>query len=185
LRNKELLDLLSKKAMIDGLTGLWNRRYFDQRLKEELAYAQRQGGTLSCIMVDIDHFKLINDAHGHGFGDLVLKQMGDVLQRLSRSEDVPCRYGGEEFAVLARGSDAAMAMLFADRLRLGIAENTSNQGAISVSVTASLGISDLSGGSEGLVNRADQALYQSKQDGRNRATAFTAAQANASATAAA
>jgi two-component system cell cycle response regulator len=173
LRNKELLDLLSKKAMIDGLTGLYNRGYLNQRLKEELAHVKRHNRPLSCIMLDIDHFKSINDTHGHGFGDVVLKGVGGLLQQLSRSEDIPCRYGGEEFAILARETDGAAAMVFAERLRAGIEASTFNRGPISVSVTCSLGVCDSC--DDNIVELADRALYQSKRNGRNRATLFDAA----------
>jgi two-component system cell cycle response regulator len=172
LRNKELLDLLSKKAMIDGLTGLYNRGYLNQRLVEEQAYVKRHGDPLSFVMLDVDHFKSINDAHGHGFGDAVLKEIAGVLQQLCRAEDIPCRYGGEEFGILARNTNATAALLFAERLRAGIEASTFTRGAISVSVTCSLGVADSCGGVEGVVDRADQALYESKRDGRNRVTLF-------------
>ena len=170
LRNKELLDLLSKKAMIDGLTGLWNRAYMDQRLVEELANVRRHSQPLSCIMIDVDHFKSINDTHGHGFGDLVLKGMGKLLQQVGRSEDVICRYGGEEFAIIARDTDGSSAMSFAERLRAGVQASVFTRGPISTSVTCSFGVAESYDGNADIVERADQALYESKRSGRNRAT---------------
>jgi two-component system cell cycle response regulator len=179
LRNKELLDLLAKKAMIDGLTGLYNRGYLNQRLAEELAHSRRHNRPMSCVMLDVDHFKSINDTHGHGFGDFVLKEVACILQQHCRAEDIACRYGGEEFAVLARETGAEAAMPFAERLRAAIAAGPFSRGAISVSVTVSLGVADLGDGADGLVEHADRALYQSKRDGRNRATLFAPAMAAA------
>jgi two-component system, cell cycle response regulator len=172
LRNKELVDLLSQKAMIDGLTGLWNRAHLDQRLKEEMAYVTRHKRLMSCIMLDIDHFKLINDNHGHGFGDEVLRGIAGILRQVVRSEDVPARYGGEEFAVLLRETAVAEAMVLADRLRVGIAGTMHTRGTISVSVTCSLGVSDSRDGGDKMFDQADRALYTSKHNGRNRATLF-------------
>jgi two-component system cell cycle response regulator len=175
LRNKELLDLLAKKAMIDGLTGLYNRGYLNQRLAEELAHARRYNRPMSCVMLDVDHFKAINDTHGHGFGDFVLKEIAGVLQQHCRMEDIPCRYGGEEFAVLARETEARGVMPFAERLRTAIAATPFSRGAISVSVTVSLGVSDLASGADELIEHADRAMYGSKRDGRNRATLYAPA----------
>jgi diguanylate cyclase (GGDEF)-like protein len=172
LRNKELLDLLSKKAMIDGLTGLWNRSYLDQRLAEELAFAKRHKTPMSCVMLDVDHFKSINDKHGHGFGDLVLKSIANILQQLCRDEDICCRYGGEEFAILVRNTDGVSAKLFAERLREGVEAAAFKSGLLSTSVTGSFGVADLGAGSDDILNHADKALYESKKSGRNRVTLF-------------
>jgi two-component system, cell cycle response regulator len=169
LRNKELLDLLAQKASIDGLTGLYNRGYLNQRLSEEITFARRHERSLSCLMLDVDHFKRINDTYGHGFGDTVLKQVANILVSSCRTEDVICRYGGEEFLILARESDPAVA---AERIRAQIESATFNQGVISTSVTCSIGVSDLIDGDDRIVDRADTALYKSKQTGRNRVTLF-------------
>jgi diguanylate cyclase (GGDEF)-like protein len=174
LRMKELLDLLSRKAMIDGLTGLYNRGYLNQRLAEEIAHASRHNRPLACLMLDVDHFKSVNDTHGHGFGDLVLKEIGGVIQQVSRREDVACRYGGEEFAILARETTGGAAMQFAERLRAGIEAAVCHRGRISVKVTCSLGVSEFVAGVDDLVDRADKALYRSKQAGRNRVTRYEA-----------
>jgi diguanylate cyclase (GGDEF)-like protein len=172
LRNKELLDLLSKKAMIDGLTGLWNRGYLDQRLAEELAFARRHKCPMACVMLDVDHFKSINDTYGHGFGDLVLKGIANILQRLCRDEDICCRYGGEEFAILVRSTGGGSAKLFAERLRKGVEATSFKSGQLSTSVTCSFGVADLGTGSDDLLNHADKALYHSKKGGRNQVTLF-------------
>jgi diguanylate cyclase (GGDEF)-like protein len=174
LRNKELLDLLSKKAMIDGLTGLWNRRYLDQRLAEELAFAKRHKNPMACVMADIDHFKSINDTHGHGFGDLVLKGIANILQQLCRDEDICCRYGGEEFAILVRNTDGVRAKLLAERLRKVVETTPFKSGLLSTVVTCSFGVADLGTGSDDILKNADKALYVSKEGGRNRVTLFVA-----------
>lgn len=170
LRNKELLDLLAKKAMIDGLTGLWNRGYLNERLIEEVALAKRHGRKLSCVMIDADHFKSVNDTHGHGFGDIVLRGIATVIQDCCRIEDVACRYGGEEFALLLRETDAISAVKLAERIRATVAATPFKRGDISLHVTCSLGIAEWSPGGEDLLDRADAALYASKQNGRNRVT---------------
>jgi two-component system cell cycle response regulator len=172
LRMKELLDLLSRKAMIDGLTGLYNRGHLNQRLAEEIAHSKRHDRPLSCVMLDVDHFKTINDTHGHGFGDFVLKEIAGVVHHVSRREDIACRYGGEEFAILARETTGDAAMMFAERLRAGIEAAVCHRGAISTKVTCSVGVSEFVSGVDDLVDRADRALYQSKQAGRNRVTRF-------------
>lgn len=170
LRNKELLDLLSRKAMIDGLTGLWNRGYLDQRLSEELASARRYNRKFSCIMVDADHFKAVNDVHGHGFGDVVLQGIANLIQEASRAEDVACRYGGEEFAILTRETSGLAAIHLAERIRISVAGMKFTRGSISISATCSIGLAEWSPEAPNLLDRADQALYASKQGGRNRVT---------------
>src|SRR5258706_9167569 len=117
LRTKELMDMLSTRAMIDGLTGLWNRAYFNARLEAQIAAAKRHGHAFSCILADADRFKLINDNHGHGFPDFVLLGCARTLNDFSRTEDVVCRYGGEEFVILTPGVNAASAGQFSDRIR--------------------------------------------------------------------
>jgi diguanylate cyclase (GGDEF)-like protein len=174
LRNKELLDLLSKKAMIDGLTGLWNRGYLDQRLAEEIAFAKRHNNPMACVMLDVDHFKSINDKYGHGFGDLVLKDIANILQQLCRDEDICCRYGGEEFAILLRSTAGLQAKLFAERLRKGIEGVTFKSGSLSAAVTCSFGVADSATGSDEILAHADETLYESKKAGRNRVTLFVA-----------
>jgi diguanylate cyclase (GGDEF)-like protein len=170
LRNKELLDLLNKKAMIDGLTGLWNRGYLNERLTEEVASARRHKRQLSLIMIDADHFKSINDVYGHGFGDIALRGIASVVQDCCRTEDVACRYGGEEFAIILRDTDALAARVVAERIRTAVAASPFTRGAISVNATVSIGVAEWSPIAEDMVERADQALYAAKQAGRNRVT---------------
>src|SRR5438552_5958921 len=117
LRHKYLLDLLSKKAMLDGLTGLWNRAYFDQMLAANLSLARRSGQPVSIILADVDHFKQVNDRFGHPMGDEALRAIAQAMQASCRMEDIVCRYGGEEFAVIAPNTPAAKAITLGERLR--------------------------------------------------------------------
>jgi two-component system cell cycle response regulator len=174
LRTKYLLDLLSRKAMIDGLTGLWNRGYMDQRLEAELSLIKRTGFPFSCIMADVDHFKNINDSYGHAFGDTALCAISQVFMEHSRTEDVVCRYGGEEFALLLPGIDIEGAMIFAERLRVIVSQMTLLHGGQEVKLTCSFGVSKVgpTDVADALpVQLADQALYDAKRSGRNRVVA--------------
>ncbi|HEX8523567.1 MAG TPA: diguanylate cyclase [Tepidisphaeraceae bacterium] len=169
LRQKYLLELLAKKAMIDGLTGLWNRSYFDQQLAAQLALFRRSGYTVSCIFADVDHFKTINDNFGHPTGDEALRAIAHVLQSSCRLEDIVCRYGGEEFAIVCPNTPADKAIILAERLRESISRLTMSYRRTPIPLTASFGIADpTTAGSHTLIEAADQALYRAKQLGRNR-----------------
>jgi diguanylate cyclase (GGDEF)-like protein len=168
LRTKYLLELLSKKAMIDGLTGLWNRTYLDAHMSIELSAARRNGTQLSCIMIDIDHFKSLNDTYGHSFGDTVLKGVATILQQGCREQDIVCRYGGEEFTILLPNTELSAAQDLAERLRSAIELQQFYHRNNSVSVTCSFGVSTLrSTVPPSLVELADRALYEAKRTGRN------------------
>jgi diguanylate cyclase (GGDEF)-like protein len=157
----------------DGLTGAFNRRYFDERLTSEFAFAVRHRSPLCVLLVDIDHFKRINDQIGHQAGDHVLREIADVLKKGIRTEDVVARYGGEEFAMIARGIDPTGALQFAERVR-GLVEraNVMWEGR-RVPVTISVGVAHnqvapaVARGEE-LTAAADAALYRAKRAGRNR-----------------
>jgi diguanylate cyclase (GGDEF)-like protein len=177
LRTKRFHDLLSARAHVDGLTGIWNRSYFDQRMGEEMAAAHRYGRILSLVMLDLDHFKKINDGFGHPFGDHVLQSVGDVLQTFLRTSDVPCRFGGEEFALILTDADEEQSVRTAQRLRQQVSEIAFRPKDRPFQVTASLGVacsslferSDLSVAA--MIAAADRALYQAKHEGRNRVCA--------------
>jgi diguanylate cyclase (GGDEF)-like protein len=170
LRTKYLMDLLAKRAMIDGLTGLWNRACFEQRLESELSLCRRSDRPLACAMLDIDHFKKINDAYGHPFGDEVLRGVAQTLLDGARSEDIVCRYGGEEFVVLLPNTRSPQAVEMADRLRIALASQVFSCRRTAVKVTCSIGVADRLEGREGkMVEIADKALYRAKQMGRDRA----------------
>lgn len=169
LRTKYLLDLLSRKAQIDGLTGLWNRTHFDQRLEAEISLARRSHHALSCLLVDIDHFKQVNDRYGHQFGDSTLRSVAQTLGSECRIEDIVCRYGGEEFAIVAPNTAAAPAGWLAERLRQLVAGQELFCRGTSVLITCSFGVAQFDGSSSlSLVEMADKALYQAKKLGRNR-----------------
>ena len=162
---------LARLATRDSLTGCFNRRAFFETFGKVWESAARYHHPLSCLMVDIDHFKSINDRFGHAVGDDVLKQVGKTLQATARDSDIVCRYGGEEFCILLPHVDLDGAARAAERIRQAIAALAFRQ----LKVTASLGCSDRLQGAaspEAMLEQADQALYDAKQSGRNRVARF-------------
>ncbi|MEM9195162.1 MAG: GGDEF domain-containing protein [Myxococcota bacterium] len=162
-----------QSTVTDPLTRVYNRRYLDGRLEEELAYSQRHGTPLSLILLDVDHFKQINDTLGHPAGDAVLRVMGGAVSRMIRTEDVVARYGGEEFAVVARGIDAENAAILAERIRKLVEGLSIPWEGRSIRITISLGVATCDrrqaySTTGTLVQAADQALYRAKESGRNR-----------------
>src|SRR5690606_24404020 len=155
-----LLGEVDRLARHDGLTGLANRTEFDAALERELSRAQRTGSPLSLVLVDVDHFKRVNDTHGHQVGDEVLRQGGGGLERLVRREDVAARYGGEEFVVLLPGVDAEGGRAFGERVRERLRSDVE-----AVPVTVSAGVASYPENArdvDELVGRADAALYAAK-----------------------
>jgi two-component system cell cycle response regulator len=166
------LHKMYEAAFRDGLTGTYNRKHFEERLDAEIAYALRHSGELSLVMMDVDHFKRVNDTHGHLAGDAVLKAGAQVLASGIRTEDVLARYGGEEFVIVARGVGVKAAKGFADRLRQRVAQTTVSFGATVLRVTVSAGVASLHCCGEKhdkatLIGLADARLYKAKQGGRN------------------
>jgi len=174
LRTKHLQDLLIKHAHIDPLTGLPNRRALLERLQREWARLQRRGGTLAFIMAGIDHFKRVNDTHGHNIGDRLLQEVAKAIARQCREEDLPARYGGEEFAIVVPDEAASSAAHLAERCRQDIAEIRLPLRSETVQTAASFGVADAAAAPsiETLVQHADQALYQAKDAGRNRVQCY-------------
>jgi len=184
---KRILDLQEKllaaqetlrvQAMHDALTGIWNRGAIFEALGRELDRARRQQSPLAVIMVDLDHFKQVNDSHGHLVGDQVLREAAQRIKATVRSYDGVGRYGGEEFLLVAPGFDAAQALEFAERLRRRFAENPIVTSGPTLPVTMSLGVVAVSPGqtlaAERVLAAADDALYRAKTDGRNRAVLGT------------
>ncbi|HYG58249.1 MAG TPA: GGDEF domain-containing protein, partial [Symbiobacteriaceae bacterium] len=158
----------------DGLTGLANHRHFQQVLSVALAQAYLANEPLTLVLLDIDKFKNVNDTYGHLFGDLVLREIAYLLRRELPPDSVPTRYGGEEMAVVLRGADALSAPEIAERLRRVIEAHQvfDYASGTRLSVTVSLGVAlyQLGQGKSRLVARADEALYTSKREGRNRVT---------------
>lgn len=169
---------LLRSGFTDVLTGWYNRRYLQQRLKEELARGRRHSTSLTCLMLDVDHFKNVNDEHGHATGDEVLREVAQQIETQIRATDVAARYGGEEFVILLPDTDAESGQLLADRIRVAIAASpfAVTSGA-EIPVTVSIGLAcaspqrfdeDFKTAGEALVARADVALYEAKSAGRNR-----------------
>jgi two-component system, cell cycle response regulator len=179
LRTKRYHDILAARSHIDGLTGIWNRAYFNQRMGEECSAAKRYGRTISIVLLDIDHFKGLNDSHGHPFGDLVLQTFGDLLNSFLRTTDAPCRYGGEEFVIILTETDLEGAKVTAERLRREISEAPFHPKSGRVRITASFGVASSAlfpAGTlsvSGMVTAADDALYRAKHEGRNRVCTAT------------
>lgn len=168
LRTGELVELLAKKAMIDGLTGLWNRTYLDAHVTIELSSARRCDRPLSCIMADVDCFKSINDTYGHSFGDEVLRAIAALFTQNCRVEDIICRYGGEEFTLLLPNTPIAIAAELAERLRLAIENHPFLYRLDPVRITCSFGVANLRASiPPSILELADQALYCAKHSGRN------------------
>ena len=169
---------LVRSGLTDVLTGWNNRRYLQTRLTEELARAQRDGGSLACLLMDIDHFKRVNDTYGHLAGDSVLREIADRVELEIRASDVAARYGGEEFALLLPDTRADQAQPLAERIRLAVGREPVVLGSgATLGVTVSIGIAavcpppgavDLKSLGERLIAEADVQLYRAKADGRNR-----------------
>ena len=158
----------------DALTGLYNRRYFERRLREESAHAKRHKRPFSLIIVDLDHFKLVNDTYGHEDGDRVLCHVAEQLGGSLREDDIACRVGGEEFVVLLRATPGTAARVVANRLRAAVAGTPIKLGPRDENrhVTLSGGVSSAdernSFNTDSIYDRADKALYRAKRSGRNR-----------------
>ena len=159
-------------AVTDELTGLYNRRYFDRHLAVMLHKAQNQDRDMALMILDIDHFKAVNDTYGHDVGDAVLREFAGRLRRNIRGVDLACRFGGEEFVVLMPDTDFRQAELVAERVRQSIAERAFEVNAgrpLSVTVSAGAALNESAADTpETLIKRADVALYRAKREGRNR-----------------
>ncbi len=167
----ELRQQLHEQANRDPLTGLYNRRYLDSTLEREIARCKREGHPLSLIMIDIDHFKKINDTYGHLAGDEILISLGKILGGMARAGDVACRYGGEEFLVIMPNMSLDACLERAEELRVTFGHMVVAFGDFRLQVTLSIGIAVYPGhgiSADELISCADRALYQAKHKGRNR-----------------
>jgi len=158
-------------SMHDALTGLYNRRAFDELLVRELASCRRYGGALSLVTIDLDFFKKVNDNFGHDVGDDVLRELAGIIRTVSRPSDLPCRWGGEEFSWLLPKTELEGARMAAERLRHSI---ETHDFAKAGQQTASLGVAEFLADEDGeaLCRRADLALYEAKETGRNKVVVF-------------
>ncbi len=186
LRHKRYQDQLRQTvqesleaAITDPLTGLYNRRYMTHHLGTLVAQHNETGKPVSLLVLDIDYFKPVNDTHGHAVGDDVLKEFARRMQANVRGVDLACRMGGEEFVVVMPDTDVALAYSIAERLRQQIADRAfaAAQGAVELKITVSIGVAATLGiadDASALLERADQALYRAKREGRNRVVAEAA-----------
>jgi diguanylate cyclase (GGDEF)-like protein len=166
-----LFDETERLATTDGLTGLLNHRTFQARLDEHLASAERYGKRLSVVLCDIDHFKAVNDGHGHPAGDEVLRGVARALLKEARQTDLVARYGGEEFALVMPETDEAGAVATAERIREKVGQLAFETTQGRLRVTLSLGVATFPDDGDRkatLVERADACLYHAKRNGRNR-----------------
>ncbi len=160
----------------DALTGLYNRRYFDERLASEVAYAHRHSAQLGLVMIDIDHFKKVNDTHGHLVGDMILQSVARKMAAVIRAEDVLARYGGEELVIIARGVPRDGLRVLAERMRRALHDTTIPHQSQSLRATISAGVATLDecdrhATGDLLVALADERLYRAKREGRDRVCA--------------
>jgi diguanylate cyclase (GGDEF)-like protein len=172
----KLLQQLYETSSRDALTGAFNRQHFTRLLATELSFAERHTAPLALMLLDLDHFKLVNDTHGHGAGDAVLRQVTKALMQRLRDGDSLARYGGEEFAVCLRGTDLRSSARMAERLRATVAAVPVLYEARPVPVTISIGCATLActtdNSADSLIAVADRRLYAAKHGGRNRVVAW-------------
>jgi two-component system, cell cycle response regulator len=162
---------LFRAANIDGLTQLYNKKYFQDVLSKEFSFSRRAKQDLSLLMFDVDHFKKVNDTYGHVAGDAVLKMVGFNLTKQVRMENIACRYGGEEFAVILRNVSPEQAYSLGERLRSAIEGSSVEHRGNHIKVTVSVGVATFRNDNfqtyEDLLQRADECLYEAKRNGRN------------------
>ena len=161
---------MQRAVLRDSLTGVFNRRYLDEHLDRELAYAKRHASPLALLMADIDHFKRVNDRYGHRVGDAALRYVAKILGETVRAEDVVARYGGEEFAIVCRNTDENDATVLAERLRDAVRDEPCEFEGDVFLVTVSIGVAACPHAPPtpgGLIDAADDALYSAKREGRN------------------
>lgn len=171
-RLREEVKQLAALVRTDELTGLFNYRYFSQALSLEMERTRRSGQPTCLIMCDLDHFKSINDVHGHEVGNLVLCHVSNLIRKTIRRLDIPCRYGGEEFALILPDTTLEQGIRFANRLRLIIENSPVKAGDLVLGIEASLGVDVYESGDQltekEFVDKVDGFLYTAKQEGRNR-----------------
>jgi two-component system, cell cycle response regulator len=170
LRIAALMDESQKLATTDPLTGLANRRAFLAALQVEIAFSRRHASPLSFLLMDVDHFKSINDGHGHAAGDQVLAALGELLRDELRVPDISARWGGEEFVVVLKHTDATGGVVAAERIRRAVQALSIKAFDKQIAVTVSIGVTefDLGDSAEAMIDRADRAMYRAKTAGRNR-----------------
>ena len=179
-RSKELMNLndeFKKLSVTDSLTGLYNRRHFEKIVADEIELTKRHGDICSLLVIDIDHFKKVNDTYGHMHGDTVIKMIADVMSHRLRDTDILCRIGGEEFIAICKRANEAAAIELAEDIRCAVEDKITNIGKDEIKVTVSIGIStmkisNISNYEKSFFKFADIALYSSKDTGRNKVTHY-------------
>ncbi len=171
-KNRQLKEMANR----DGLTGLYNHRYFKETISNDFQRAVRYHESLSCVMFDIDHFKKFNDNYGHQAGDMVLKTLGSLINNLVRDSDLSARYGGEEFVLLMYHTVPKEAFLVAERLRKAVEQHKFQADDLVLTVNISVGVASFPhpeiADAKTLIECADKALYRAKEEGRNRVIVF-------------
>jgi diguanylate cyclase (GGDEF)-like protein len=176
IENSRLFEKVERLSVTDSLTGLFNHRYFYEKLNDEVIRANRYGSSVTLLMLDLDHFKNFNDTYGHQAGDTVLRSVAKIIQENIRSIDIASRYGGEELAIILPETDAEGAKIIAERIRQSIKSHEFRFNHQSCHITVSIGLvsypTDTSAKSE-LVQKADLALYWVKNHGRDKICAYS------------
>ena len=180
-RSKELINLndeFKKLSVTDALTGIYNRRYFEETLADEMEITKRHGDTNSLLVIDIDHFKNVNDTYGHMHGDNVIKMIADVMKGRLRETDVLCRIGGEEFVAICRRSDKKSSIELAEDIRKSVEAQITHTGKDNIKVTISVGVATVTKDNvdtyaDDIFKFSDIALYHSKDNGRNQVTHYS------------
>ena len=171
-KNRQLQELANR----DGLTGLYNHRFFQEVVHRDFQKAVRYHENISCIIFDIDHFKKFNDTYGHQTGDMVLNTLGNLISEIMRDTDLSARYGGEEFALILYHTDNKDVNIFAERLRIAVEEKKFKKDNLALRVTISIGVAsyphDGISDANKLIECADKALYRAKESGRNRVMSY-------------
>jgi diguanylate cyclase len=169
------IDKTRREARTDALSGVANRKDFDDQLQYLLTCFKREGATFTLVLIDVDHFKWINDTHGHQAGDRVVSNIGSLLKQFIRSTDYVARFGGDEFAILFPSTDLDQGEVLAERIRTGLSRSNFNIGGSDeqIAATFSMGVASVQTGdtAESLFQRADAALYKAKNSGRNQVQA--------------
>jgi len=169
----EYHSMLRNMAIKDGLTRIYNKRYFDEMLNKEFDYNRRNNSGLSLVMFDIDHFKSVNDQFGHPAGDFVLKELAQLVEHAARGYDIFARFGGEEFIFLMRGADLDAAIQLANRVRTAVETHQFVYDEQTIKITVSLGVSywdgnDAMTSAQSIIEAVDKKLYEAKNNGRNK-----------------
>jgi len=182
VRIKKAEDALRYQSVTDGLTGLYNRRFTFARLDEELSRAKRHNLSIACVVIDLDHFKKVNDEYGHLAGDTALRKVSEMLLRHARKEDLPCRYGGEEFLLVLPQTHTAGAVTLTERIRESLEKEAirTDEGLVHITLSAGIAAFPENGAAtpDDLLRLADAALYEAKEKGRNRVVTYSAEKSN-------